>query len=53
MRAAHRATPLELEEAVLAAVRPGDVVMVKGSNGSRMARIVSALKSAFAPETVN
>jgi hypothetical protein len=23
---------------------------VKGSNGSRMARIVSALKSAFAPE---
>ena len=50
MRAAHRATPLELEEAVLAAVRPGDVVMVKGSNGSRMARIVSALKSAFAPE---
>jgi UDP-N-acetylmuramoyl-tripeptide--D-alanyl-D-alanine ligase len=53
MRAAHRATALELEEAVLAAVRPGDVVMVKGSNGSRMARIVAALKSAFAPEMVN
>lgn len=50
MRAAHRATPLELEEAVLSAVRPGDVVMVKGSNGSRMSRIVSALKSAFAHE---
>jgi UDP-N-acetylmuramoyl-tripeptide--D-alanyl-D-alanine ligase len=50
MRGAHRATPLELEEAVLAAVRPGDVVMVKGSNGSRMGRIVSALKSAFARE---
>jgi UDP-N-acetylmuramoyl-tripeptide--D-alanyl-D-alanine ligase len=50
MRGAHRATPLELEEAVLAAIRPGDVVMVKGSNGSRMARIVSALKSAFARE---
>lgn len=50
MRGAHRATPLELEEVVLAAVRPGDVVMVKGSNGSRMARIVSALRSAFARE---
>ncbi|MGD9543276.1 MAG: UDP-N-acetylmuramoylalanyl-D-glutamyl-2,6-diaminopimelate--D-alanyl-D-alanine ligase [Methylocystis sp.] len=53
MRAAHRATPLELEEAVLAAIRPGDVIMVKGSNGSRMARIVSALKSAFAAEMAN
>ena len=53
MRAAHRATPLELEEAVLSAVRPGDVVMVKGSNGSRMSRIVSALKTAFAPEMAN
>lgn len=53
MRAAHRATPLELEEAVLFAVRPGDVVMVKGSNGSRMSRIVSALKAAFADEMAN
>ncbi|MFO1101656.1 MAG: UDP-N-acetylmuramoylalanyl-D-glutamyl-2,6-diaminopimelate--D-alanyl-D-alanine ligase [Methylocystis sp.] len=53
MRAAHRATPLELEEAVLSAVRPGDVVMVKGSNGSRMSRIVSALKTAFADEMAN
>ncbi|MGD9658697.1 MAG: UDP-N-acetylmuramoylalanyl-D-glutamyl-2, 6-diaminopimelate--D-alanyl-D-alanine ligase, partial [Methylocystis sp.] len=53
MRAAHRATPLELEEAVLSAVRPGDVVMVKGSNGSRMSRIVSALKTAFAHEMAN
>ncbi|TLG78911.1 UDP-N-acetylmuramoylalanyl-D-glutamyl-2,6-diaminopimelate--D-alanyl-D-alanine ligase [Methylocystis sp. B8] len=53
MRAAHRATPLELEEAVLAAIRPGDVVMVKGSNGSRMSRIVSALKDAFADEMAN
>ena len=53
MRAAHRATPLELEEAVLSAVRPGDVVMVKGSNGSRMSRIVSALKAALAHEMAN
>jgi UDP-N-acetylmuramoyl-tripeptide--D-alanyl-D-alanine ligase len=33
-----------IEEAVLAAVRGGDVVMVKGSNGVRMWRIVQALK---------
>jgi UDP-N-acetylmuramoyl-tripeptide--D-alanyl-D-alanine ligase len=44
-RGAHRATAQELEEAVLAAIRPGDVVMIKGSNGSRMARIVSAVKT--------
>ena len=50
MRAAHRATALELEEAVLAAIRAGDVVMVKGSNGSRMSRIVAAAKTKFAPE---
>ncbi len=37
-----------LVEAVLAAVRPGDAVMVKGSNGSRMARVVAALKSRYA-----
>ncbi|MEF3365766.1 UDP-N-acetylmuramoylalanyl-D-glutamyl-2,6-diaminopimelate--D-alanyl-D-alanine ligase [Methylocystis sp. 9N] len=50
MRGAHRATPLELEEAVLAAVRPGDVVMVKGSNGSRMSKIVAALRNASVSE---
>ncbi len=35
-------------EIVLAGVRPGDAVMVKGSNGSRMARVVSALKARYA-----
>lgn len=49
-RGAHRATALELEEAVIAAIRSGDVVMVKGSNGSRMSRIVAAAKATFAPE---
>lgn len=50
MRGAHRATPLELEEAVLAAIRSGDVVMVKGSNGSRISRMVAAVKEKFAPK---
>jgi UDP-N-acetylmuramoyl-tripeptide--D-alanyl-D-alanine ligase len=50
MRAAHRATALELEEPILAAIRSGDVVMIKGSNGSRMSRIVAAAKAKFAPE---
>ncbi|HRK25376.1 MAG TPA: UDP-N-acetylmuramoylalanyl-D-glutamyl-2, 6-diaminopimelate--D-alanyl-D-alanine ligase, partial [Beijerinckiaceae bacterium] len=36
-----------LEPLVLAAVRAGDVVTVKGSNGSRMARIVAALKARY------
>ena len=45
MRAAHRRTAQELEEAVLSAIKPGDIVMIKGSNGSRMSRIVSAVKS--------
>jgi UDP-N-acetylmuramoyl-tripeptide--D-alanyl-D-alanine ligase len=34
-----------LEPMVLDAIRSGDVVTVKGSNGSRMARIVAALKA--------
>jgi UDP-N-acetylmuramoyl-tripeptide--D-alanyl-D-alanine ligase len=53
MRGAHRRSALELEEVVLAAIRPGDVVMLKGSNGSRMTRIVAALKQKYAPATAN
>lgn len=37
------ATSAELEPALVAALKPGDVVMVKGSNGSRMGRLVSAI----------
>jgi UDP-N-acetylmuramoyl-tripeptide--D-alanyl-D-alanine ligase len=37
-----------LESAVLEALRPGDVVMVKGSNGSRMHALVAGLKSRYA-----
>ena len=43
----------DIEDAVLDAVGPGDVVMVKGSNGSRMGRIVDALKTQFAAPAQN
>jgi len=32
---------------VLNALRPGDIVMVKGSNGSRMSGVVAAAKQKF------
>jgi UDP-N-acetylmuramoyl-tripeptide--D-alanyl-D-alanine ligase len=38
-----------LEPRVLDAVRGGDVIMVKGSNGSKMTPIVKALQRHFAP----
>jgi UDP-N-acetylmuramoyl-tripeptide--D-alanyl-D-alanine ligase len=38
-----------LEPQVLAAVSPGDAVMVKGSLGSRMASIVKALERVYSP----
>ena len=44
-RAAHAPTSDRLVAPVCAAVRPGDVVLVKGSLGSRMAPIVAALKA--------
>ena len=36
-------TSAELEGVLLATVQAGDVVMIKGSNGSRMAPLVAAL----------
>lgn len=47
-RGGYAADSEALSEIVLAGVRPGDAVMVKGSNGSRMARVVSALKARYA-----
>ena len=38
----------DLESALFEAIAPGDVVMVKGSNGSRMGPIVAAMKQKFA-----
>lgn len=40
---------LGLEAALTDAVAAGDIVMVKGSNGSRMGPVVKALKLRFAP----
>jgi UDP-N-acetylmuramoyl-tripeptide--D-alanyl-D-alanine ligase len=50
-RGAWREDVADLEPLVLEAVRHGDVVIVKGSNGSRMSKIISALKQRFAPPT--
>jgi len=50
MRAAHADDAEALIAALDAEIRPGDVVMIKGSHGMRMDRIVRALKS---PATSN
>lgn len=50
-RGAWAATAAEIEEAVLGEIRPGDVVMVKGSLGSKMGPIVAALNRRFAAES--
>jgi UDP-N-acetylmuramoyl-tripeptide--D-alanyl-D-alanine ligase len=50
-RGAHAADSAALEPVLLSAVRAGDAVMIKGSNGSKMGRIVAALKDRF-PETI-
>ena len=45
-----RSAAADLQPAVVDAVRGGDVVVVKGSNGSRMAPIVGALKARYAED---
>jgi UDP-N-acetylmuramoyl-tripeptide--D-alanyl-D-alanine ligase len=46
-RGAHAASASELTGVIADALRPGDVVMVKGSNGSKAGLIVSALTAHF------
>ncbi len=46
-RGSYAETSAALEPQVLAAVQPGDAVMIKGSLGSRMGRIVKALASRY------
>ena len=48
-RGAHATESTTLARAVVEALRPGDVLLVKGSLGSRMAYIVEALTEGFAP----
>ena len=48
-RGAYAATSTELKDSLLAQLRAGDVVMVKGSLGSRMGILVDALRAQFAP----
>jgi len=45
MRGAHRRTAAELEEPFLAALRDGDVVMIKGSNAMRMGSLAQRLRA--------
>ncbi len=46
-RAGYAETSTLLEPQVLAAIRPGDTIMVKGSLGSRMGPIVKALERRY------
>ena len=46
-RGSWAASSAELTDALLEAVRPGDVVMIKGSLGSRMAPLVAAMLARF------
>lgn len=47
IRGAWAATAADIEKPLFDALRGGDVVMVKGSNGSRMGPVVAALKTNF------
>ncbi|MEX2167348.1 MAG: UDP-N-acetylmuramoylalanyl-D-glutamyl-2,6-diaminopimelate--D-alanyl-D-alanine ligase [Methyloceanibacter sp.] len=52
-RGAYAKTAEELAPMLMEAVGPGDVIMVKGSLGSRMAPLIEALKRRFAAEGVS
>jgi UDP-N-acetylmuramoyl-tripeptide--D-alanyl-D-alanine ligase len=45
-RGEHASTAADLAKTIVQVIRPGDVVMVKGSNSTRMATVVKALKEA-------
>ena len=50
MRGGYAASAAELEPVLLKSLAAGDVVMVKGSNASRMGPLVESLKARFAPQ---
>lgn len=45
MQGAHRASSEEMVQPLLAALRPGDTVLIKGSLGTRMAPLVEAVRA--------
>jgi len=49
LRGAWAETAAEMQPALIDSIAAGDVVMIKGSNGSRMGPVVAALKQRFAP----
>jgi UDP-N-acetylmuramoyl-tripeptide--D-alanyl-D-alanine ligase len=49
MRAAWTERSSELTDEVARTLRGGDIAMIKGSNGSRMGRLVAALRDRFGP----
>ena len=49
MRGAYAGTSAAIESGLAESLKPGDVIMVKGSNASRMGPLVEALKLRFAP----
>ncbi|MBI3440499.1 MAG: UDP-N-acetylmuramoylalanyl-D-glutamyl-2,6-diaminopimelate--D-alanyl-D-alanine ligase [Proteobacteria bacterium] len=49
-RAAHTKDSQELASLVAAAVRPGDVILVKGSKGSKMPYVLQALQALALPQ---
>ncbi|MEZ5830250.1 MAG: hypothetical protein R3D05_03645 [Dongiaceae bacterium] len=50
MKGAHRATSDEMVKPLLAALKAGDTVLIKGSLGTRMAPLVEAVRG-LAPGT--
>ncbi len=51
-RGAYAETSAALEPQVLAAIRPGDAIMIKGSLGSRMGPIVKALEKNYSRNAI-
>jgi UDP-N-acetylmuramyl pentapeptide synthase len=49
LRGGYAETAGDLLPAVIKALAPGDIIMVKGSNASRMGPLVDSIKAALAP----
>ncbi|MEX0851926.1 MAG: UDP-N-acetylmuramoylalanyl-D-glutamyl-2,6-diaminopimelate--D-alanyl-D-alanine ligase [Bauldia sp.] len=49
LRGRHCETAAEIEPLLVEAIGPGDVVMVKGSNASRLGTVVETIKAHFVP----